>query len=413
MAMNNSLAEVHPELVSEWSEKNLPLTPDDITFGSNKKVWWRGACGHEWQTSVKARSNGEKCPICSGARVIAGINDLATLEPLLAKQWSKKNKIKPTEVSIGSHKKVIWRCEKGHEWEAAVKSRTINRTGCPYCSHNKVLGGFNDLATLLPDIAAEWSDRNYPLLPTQVTVFANRKAWWKCKDCGREWNTLISTRSGGSKCPYCSGYIFSKGFNDLQTTHPEIASEWSEKNLPLKPDEVNAKSRKNVWWKCRKCGNEWKSVVNARVKGTVCPVCAEREVLAGYNDLATTDSQTKEVEQVEKFVSSLSITIPAKYEDEIYKLYPTDIYYIETIDRRTYLYTASRVYESSENLLSLEKLLEAAGFIRVRKNCIINKYKLRSMMISKNSHIEAVLGNDEHIVVTRSYIAGIKEAFAR
>lgn len=288
--MSNSLAEVHPELVSEWSEKNLLLTPDGITFGSNKKVWWRGACGHEWQASVKARSNGEKCPICSGARVIAGINDLATLEPLLVKQWSKKNKIKPIEVSIGSHKKVIWRCKKGHEWEAVVKSRTINKTGCPYCSHNKVLAGFNDLATLLPDIAAEWSDRNYPLLPTQVTVFANRKAWWKCKDCGREWNTLISTRSVGSKCPYCSGYIFSKGFNDLQTTHPEIASEWSEKNLPLKSDEVNAKSRENVWWKCRKCGNEWKSVVNARVRGTVCPVCAEREVLAGYNDLETTDA---------------------------------------------------------------------------------------------------------------------------
>ena len=85
MAMNNSLAEVHPELITEWSEKNLPLTPDDITFGSNKKVWWKGTCGHEWQTSVKARSNGEKCPICSGARVIAGINDLATLEPLLIK----------------------------------------------------------------------------------------------------------------------------------------------------------------------------------------------------------------------------------------------------------------------------------------------------------------------------------------
>ena len=100
--MNNSLAEVRPELVPEWSEKNLPLKPDEITFGSNKKVWWRGACGHEWQASVKARSNGEKCPICSGARVIAGINDLATLEPLLVKQWSKKNKIKPTEVSIGS-----------------------------------------------------------------------------------------------------------------------------------------------------------------------------------------------------------------------------------------------------------------------------------------------------------------------
>ena len=54
--MSNSLASVHPELISEWSEKNLPLTPDKITFGSNKRVWWKGACGHEWETSVKARS---------------------------------------------------------------------------------------------------------------------------------------------------------------------------------------------------------------------------------------------------------------------------------------------------------------------------------------------------------------------
>ena len=61
--MSNSLATVHPELVAEWSEKNLPLTPDKITFGSNKRVWWKGSCGHEWQASVKARSSGEKCPI--------------------------------------------------------------------------------------------------------------------------------------------------------------------------------------------------------------------------------------------------------------------------------------------------------------------------------------------------------------
>lgn len=74
--MTGSLASVHPELIPEWSEKNLPLTPDKITFGSNKRVWWKGACGHEWETSVKARSKGEKCPICSGARVIEGINDL-------------------------------------------------------------------------------------------------------------------------------------------------------------------------------------------------------------------------------------------------------------------------------------------------------------------------------------------------
>ena len=288
--MSNSLSAVHPELVAEWSDRNLPLTPDSITFGSNKKVWWKGACGHEWETSVKARSNGEKCPICSGARVVTGINDLSTLKSELASEWSEKNKIKPTEVSIGSHKKVIWKCKLGHEWIATVKSRTINRTGCPYCSHNKVLAGFNDLATVLPEVAAEWSDKNEKK-PTEVMAFANSKAWWKCRTCGYEWNTLISTRSGGSKCPCCSGYTFIKGKNDLKSTHPQIAEEWSEKNFPLKPNEVNAKSRKNVWWRCGKCGSEWKSVINARVKGTVCPVCAERAVLAGCNDLATTDRE--------------------------------------------------------------------------------------------------------------------------
>ena len=82
--MSNSLVAVHPELIVEWSDRNLPLTPDSVTFGSNKKVWWKGTCGHEWQTSIKARSNGEKCPICSGARVVTGINDLSTLKPELA-----------------------------------------------------------------------------------------------------------------------------------------------------------------------------------------------------------------------------------------------------------------------------------------------------------------------------------------
>lgn len=115
--MSNILSEVHPELIAEWSDKNLPLTPDRITYGSNKVVWWKGACGHEWKTSVKARSNGENCPICSGARVIEGVNDLATLKPELADEWSSKNDpLKPTMVTTGSHKKVIWQDKYGHEW---------------------------------------------------------------------------------------------------------------------------------------------------------------------------------------------------------------------------------------------------------------------------------------------------------
>ena len=299
---------MRPHLVSEWSDKNLPLTPDDISYGSNKVVWWRGKCGHEWQTSVKARSHGENCPICSGSRVIEGINDLATKYPEIAAEWSTKNlPLKPTMVSAGSHKKVIWVDKLGHEWTASVKSR-VQGSGCPYCSHNLVLAGFNDLASRFPEIASEWSERNLPLTPDKVTAFKNTRVWWKCH-LGHEWYTLISTRSGGSQCPYCSGIKLLIGFNDLATKYPTLAKEWSERNLPLTPDMVNEKSTKNVWWKCRTCGYEWKSVVRARAKGSLCPVCADRTVLAGYNDLATTDPELLDEWDYEKNTGTLPTAV--------------------------------------------------------------------------------------------------------
>ncbi len=288
--MDNSFAFVHPELVCEWGARNYPLTPNDVSYGSNKLIWWLGKCGHEWQASPKSRSSGESCPICSGARVITGINDLATLKPELAREWSNKNEgLKPTMVSVGSNKKVIWKGKCGHEWTASIKNRSVNDTGCPYCSHNSILEGFNDLASQKPNIAEEWSEKNYPLKANQVMVYANRKAWWKCKKCGYEWETLISTRSGGSKCPCCSGAILLQGINDFATKQPNLSREWSVRNLPLKPNMINDKSRKNVWWKCSQCGYEWKAVVNSRMNGGKCPVCADKAVLTGYNDLATTD----------------------------------------------------------------------------------------------------------------------------
>ena len=285
--MDNSIANMRPELVSEWSEKNAPLTPQEVPFGSNKLYWWKGACGHEWQTSAKARSHGEKCPICSNARIIPGVNDLESLYPELTKEWSPENEKLPSEVGPGSHKKAIWNGKCGHTWASEIRAR-VRGAGCPYCSHNLVLAGFNDLATLFPDVAKEWSPRNLPLKPSQVTAYANKKVWWRCEH-GHEWYTLISTRSYGSKCPYCSGIQLLKGFNDLATLHPELVKEWSERNHPLAPSDINEKSTRNVWWKCGTCGNEYKAVVKSRVHGLQCPVCAERAVLKGYNDLATTD----------------------------------------------------------------------------------------------------------------------------
>lgn len=99
--MENSLANKKPWLVAEWSERNGSISPDDVPYGSKKLYWWHGSCGHEWQASAKARSSGENCPICSNARIVAGINDLASLKPELLKEWSPSNTIQPTEIGSG------------------------------------------------------------------------------------------------------------------------------------------------------------------------------------------------------------------------------------------------------------------------------------------------------------------------
>ena len=273
--MENSLSRMRPHLVSEWSDKNLPLTPDTVTFGSNKIVWWKGACGHEWQTSIKTRSAGEQCPICSGARVLRGYNDFESKFPELAKEWSPKNEpLRPSMITAATHRKVIWQCKLGHEWTASVKSRTVNGTGCPYCSHNFVLPGFNDLASRFPEIAAEWSEKNLPLTPDAVNEKSTKNVWWKCNTCGYEWKAVVKARVKGGMCPVCAERAVLQGYNDLETTDPHLLSEWDyEKNSKWTPSNVSRNSMKVVWWKCG-AGHSYRAKITDRtIEQKGCPQC--------------------------------------------------------------------------------------------------------------------------------------------
>ena len=85
---------------------------------------------------------------------------------------------------------------------------------------------------------------------------------------GHEWDKTVSNIKKEIKCPFCYGRKVLAGFNDLATTHPEIAQEWHPtKNGNLKPTDIKAGCNKNVWWKCIKCGNEWQAVVAIRANG--------------------------------------------------------------------------------------------------------------------------------------------------
>lgn len=199
-------------LLKEWDEsRNFPLTPDTVSYGSKKKVWWTCENGHSWQTTVHVRSKGSGCPYCAGQKVLPGFNDLETLYPDVAAQWDreKNGPLSPRDVSTGSKIRIWWRCELRHSYRATVSSRTQRKTGCPYCAGRKVLKGFNDLKTLCPDIASQWHPSlNGALTPEMVTPGSNKKVWWQCS-MGHVWKSVIYPRTGAQQCgcPVCAGKV--------------------------------------------------------------------------------------------------------------------------------------------------------------------------------------------------------------
>ncbi len=143
----NDLATTHPDVAAEWHPtKNGALLPQDIVAGSTVSVYWQCKAGHEWQRTVKSRTQGSRCPICTNQEVLVGFNDLATTHPHLVAQWhpTKNGELKPTDVVAGSQTHVVWQCEHGHEWTATVVERKRGRQ-CPHCSNQT---SFNEQALL-------------------------------------------------------------------------------------------------------------------------------------------------------------------------------------------------------------------------------------------------------------------------
>lgn len=201
---------------------------------------------------------------------------VAEVYPHLLTEWAAENSMNPEDVSFGSSKSIIWKGACGHTWNATVKNRG-NGSGCPFCVGNRVLPGFNDLVSGYSYATEEWSEKNLPLRPEEVTRHSSRSVWWRCHVCGHEWKARIADRVDGSGCPVCTGHQFKKGVNDFQTEHPRLAEEWADEN-EKKPYEVWSKSRENILWKCRECGYQWSAVIDSRVKGEAgCPSCRKKE----------------------------------------------------------------------------------------------------------------------------------------
>ena len=135
-----------------------------------------------------------------------------------------------------------------------------------------------------PKLIVEWDyEKNDDLSPDQVGQYSKKRAWWICGK-GHSWQAVIKQRHDAG-CPICSGHIVARGINDLQTLYPEIAAQWDyEHNRGIGPEDIQPGSNTPFWWCCNQ-GHRWKARPGNRIRGTGCPYCANKKVLAGFNDL--------------------------------------------------------------------------------------------------------------------------------
>lgn len=220
-------------------------------------------------------------------------NSIAKLYPHLLTEWDyeKNGHIDPKCISYGSGLNLYWKCEKGHSWQAPPANR-IKGHGCPYCAGVKLLTGFNDLATLHPELLHEWDYKENAKLcvtPDKITAGNNKqKVYWICKNnVGHKWQATVANRVGGTGCPFCAEeqrkitkrktYIKKNG--SFAENNPEILKDWFyERNdiLGINPNDIPNRYSKRLWWKCHKCNHIWSTTPDSRVGGSGCPKCSER-----------------------------------------------------------------------------------------------------------------------------------------
>jgi Probable Zinc-ribbon domain len=291
----------YPRLLAEWHPtKNGDLFPDEVSHGSGKQIWWVCARGPDHVCCAAphnrtTRSRG--CPYCAN-RMVSVTNSLAALAPEIAREWhpTLNGKLTPMGANAKSHLKVWWQCARNpqHVWQARLANRWWGRSGCPFCSGQRVDTG-NCLATQFPEIAAEWDRvRNGNVTPRAVTAKSHARVWWRCpRDRTHRWQAAVDDRTiHGSGCPVCMGKApvppgARKGrLNSFAERFPQLAVTWDRKrNLPTRPKDVSYGSHFRAWWMCeRDPAHRWRAQVNERSRGSGCPVCAGKAAAPPGNE---------------------------------------------------------------------------------------------------------------------------------
>lgn len=120
-----------------------------------------------------------------------------------------------------------------------------------------------------------------------------------------------------------------------------------------------------------------------------------------------------EIKNLIKKIESIDAAFPVKNGEEQILLNINDIYYIETLERKTFVYTGDSVYRTGKKYSTLCDELQKYDFVPVSRCCILNINVLESIKTIHNSRLEGTLRNGEKINISRTYMKGIKEVFKK
>ncbi len=122
---------------------------------------------------------------------------------------------------------------------------------------------------------------------------------------------------------------------------------------------------------------------------------------------------SESVESLYKKIGRMDLSFTGKCDDRSVNIGISDIYYIENVERKLFLYTRDEVYRFDGTMADIENNMYDTGLVRISRTCIMNTDRLKEIRQIKNSHLEAVLDNDEKLIVSRKYLSDIKKIFKR
>lgn len=117
------------------------------------------------------------------------------------------------------------------------------------------------------------------------------------------------------------------------------------------------------------------------------------------------DTKTK---KIIKKIEALDFVVSGNSNGKVFQIHISDIYYMEAVERKTFLYTKDEVYMTEKKLYEYEEIFRETGMIRISKSCLINMDMLYSIKQLMNSQLEATLINGEKLIVARTYLKNIK-----